>query len=74
MSAAERAELQSYLDTHGIEPKLNELLNELVGGGFELILHGPHTQTTGPHLHLGHRYQSSHRILFENGRGYQAVD
>ena len=46
----------------------------LVGGGFELILHGPHTQTTGPHLHLGHRYQSSHRILFENGRGYQAVD
>ena len=31
MSAAEREELQQYLNSHGIEAKLNELLNKLVG-------------------------------------------
>ena len=50
-----------------IRSRRSEILS---GGGFEVIYHKPGTSTGGPHLHLGHRSSSAHKIMTEVGGRY----
>lgn len=53
---------------------LRGLRHGLLQRDYEVIWHGPHTQTTGPHVHLG-RYADNRpsKFMVENGHGYQVV-
>jgi hypothetical protein len=53
---------------------LRGLRGGLLRRDYEVIWHGPHTQTTGPHVHLG-RYGDGRpsKFMVENGHGYQVV-
>jgi hypothetical protein len=53
---------------------LHGLRHGLLRRDYEVIWHGPHTQTTGPHVHLG-RYGDGRasKFMIENGHGYQVV-
>jgi hypothetical protein len=54
--------------------RLHGLRTGLLRRDYEVIWHGPQTQTTGPHVHLG-RYGDKRpsRFMVENGHGYQVV-